>query len=143
MISKIIESIKAEIPEILHFAVFYNNGTVFHTDFHEPANVPEIGAQLSYIINHGQRLVDQSGFKAKNYRRMIYETAEFMIIVLPLGEDSHMALFLDSPPAEIRIQPIQKYLEIIQDIVDVSTAELQQKEDEEKAKELEEDELKE
>ena len=93
MVFKNILRIKAALPEVIHVAMFYNNGTIFQTTFEQEINIPKLGENLAEILNHIRKLYEISNYNFEDYKKIIFETDDISIIILKLGEDSNIALF--------------------------------------------------
>lgn len=125
MVFKSIERIKSAIPEIIHVAMFYNNGIIFDSTFAKDINVPKLGENLAHILDHFRDLYEILSFEKRTYKKVILETEDVSIIILKLGEDSNIALFFKSENVkEVNISSIQRYLKKIEELIDMDKTEL-------------------
>jgi hypothetical protein len=125
MVFKSIEKIKEAIPDILHIAMFYNNGTIFETTFSQDINIPKLGENFAEILEHFRKLYELLHFDYTNYEKVIFETETISIFIIKLGEESNIALFFKrEDPVDISLKPIRKYLDRIQELIDMSKEEL-------------------
>jgi hypothetical protein len=59
------------------------------------------------------------------YEKLIFETETISIFIIKLGEESNIALFFKlEEPRDINLKPIRKYLDRIQELIDMSKEEL-------------------
>ena len=125
MVFKSIERIKNAIPEIIHVAMFYNNGIIFDTTFEQEINIPKLGENLAKILDNFRDLYELLNFESKEYKKVIIETEDISIIILKLGEESNIALFFKVEDIkEIKISSIQRYLKRIEELIDMDKKEL-------------------
>ena len=125
MVLKNLEKIKKLIPETLYTIMFYDDGTVFHANFNKEINLPKLGQNLSNIIKEFLEIYKLCDFPVKKYTKLIFETETYSIIVLRLGESSNAALILKKEEIkEFDLKPIRKYIEKIEDLVDMHEYEL-------------------
>ncbi len=125
MVFKSIERIKKAIPEIVHVAMFYNNGTIFNTTFEQEINIPKVGENLARMLDRFRRLYELLNFEHKDYKKVILETEDVFTIVLKLGEESNIALFFKAGDVkDINISSIQRYLKRIEELIDMDKKEL-------------------
>lgn len=125
MVFKSIEKIKEAIPDILHIAMFYNNGTIFETTFSQDINIPKLGENFAEILEHFRKLYELLNFDYTKYEKVIFETEVISIFIIKLGEESNIALFFKrEDPRDINLKPIRKYLDRIQELIDMSKEEL-------------------
>ena len=141
MIEDTIERIKKKLPEVEQIVMFYNDGTVFRTTFDE-INIPKLGENISEIIEHMRRLYEICNYKWKEYNRLVFDTNDINVIILKLGENSNLALFFKKTgrKGELRIHSIRRYVEKVEDLLDIDQDELVIQELE--SKEIKLDELK-
>ncbi|MFX1414243.1 MAG: coiled-coil domain-containing protein [Promethearchaeota archaeon] len=125
MVFKSINRIKAALPEVIHIAMFYNNGTIFQTTFGSDINIPKLGENLAEALHHMQKIYEFCNLKAEEYKKLIFETEDMSSIILKLGEDSNIALFFKKEEdKELRISAIRRYLNKIEDIMDMDANEI-------------------
>ena len=126
MVLRSIERIKSKIPGILHVVMFYNDGTVFQTTFPAEMNIPQIGKELATTLTHLHEVITLYDTKEKDYRKLIYETEHYIIMLLKLGEDSHLALLLDNTKAEeFKIGAVRQYLTQLEELIDMDQQDLE------------------
>ncbi len=142
MVFQNIKRIKRALPEVCHIAMFYNNGTIFQTTFEHPINIPKLGENLAEMLLHIKKLYDICEFKIDDYKRLVFETEEISLIVLKLGEDSNIGLFFRKEEGkDLKLGSIRRYLERIEDLVDVSQEEIERLDQEDEKKEEEKKEI--
>jgi predicted regulator of Ras-like GTPase activity (Roadblock/LC7/MglB family) len=125
MVFKNIQRIKAALPEVLHVAMFYNNGTIFQTTFEQNINIPKLGENLAELLNHIRRVYEICDLTFEAYKKLIFETEDVSIIILKLGEDSNLALFFKKEEdKELKLQPIKRYITRIEELIDMDKNEL-------------------
>ncbi|MBY8986505.1 MAG: hypothetical protein KGD65_15645 [Candidatus Lokiarchaeota archaeon] len=125
MVFKNIQRIKKAMPEVLHIVMYYNNGTVFQTNFESSMNVPKIGEYLAEILGHIKMLYDLCNFKYQEYNKLIFETDEISTIILKLGEESNIALFFKKEDdTDLKLTAIKRYLSRIESLIDMDEKEL-------------------
>ena len=56
MVWKNVKLIQAALPEVIHVAMFYNNGTIFDTTFEQSVNIPKLGEHLAELLNQMRRI---------------------------------------------------------------------------------------
>jgi hypothetical protein len=120
MLSKIFEEIKSEFPEIFHFIVVYEEGVVLHTSYKEPYNIPSIGENLAKAVINLRKLMIECKLRTALYQRLIFENKDYLVVVFPLGESSHLAFFVKNTGRDITIGSIEKYLKKIRELIDYS-----------------------
>ena len=127
MVLKNIEKIREKIPGVKHVVLFYNNGSIFQTTFSpEEVNIPDLGRDLANLVNGFEDVLKESQFTPTPFQKLIYETSHIVVIIIALGEDSNLALFLEgSKRAEFSIESIRTYLERIKDLIDTDQAEIE------------------
>jgi len=113
------------MPDLIHIVMFYNEGVVFQTTFDQPINIPEVGMNLVEILNHLKKLFELIQFQTDPYKKLIYETANFIVIILKLGENSNIALFFKKGESPPQISSIQWYLYRIEELIDTDKIELE------------------
>jgi hypothetical protein len=123
MALKNIERIKAEIPEIFHIVMFYDDGTIFQTTFQQ-VNIPQIGENLAESIKHIAKLFEICKIENEPYTRLIYETKTYIILVFKIGEQSNLAVFFRKGPEEPRIGAIKNFIYRIEAVMDTDKIEL-------------------
>jgi len=105
--------------------MFYNNGTIFQTTFGSDVNIPKLGENLAEVLSHIRKLYEFCNLKAEEYKKLIFETEDVSIIVLKLGEDSNIALFFKKEEEkELRLTAIRRYLNRIEDLMDMDANEI-------------------
>jgi len=125
LVFKSIERIKEAIPDILHIAMFYNNGVIFETTFSQEFNIPKLGENFAEILEHFRKVYKLLNFEYSKYEKVIFETENISIFIIKLGEESNIALFFKKDePQDINLNSIQKYLDRIQDLIDMDKEEL-------------------
>jgi predicted regulator of Ras-like GTPase activity (Roadblock/LC7/MglB family) len=125
MVFKSIERIKKEIPEIIHVAMFYDNGIIFNTTFTEKTNIPKVGENLADMLEDFRELYELLNFEHRIYKKIILETEDISTIIIKLGEESNIALFFkETSIQEINIGSIQRYLNKIEELIDMDKKEL-------------------
>jgi len=120
-----IQRITEKLPEIKHIVMFYDDGTVFQTTFNEPINIPEIGKNLAQSLKHMEGLFETAQIELKHFSKLIYETENYLVIILRLGEGSNLALFFDKGQEEPNISSIRRYLYRIEDLIDTDKLDLE------------------
>ena len=128
MVLRNIERLKDIFPDLLHVAMFYDNGTVFKTTFEQPLNIPQIGANLTQTLKHIETLIELGKFESSEYTKLIYEAKNLVIIILKLGEQSNLALFFRKGESEPEMAAIKKYLHDIEKLIDTDKVELDKQE---------------
>ena len=120
MVLKDIERIKAELPELLHVVMFYDDGIVFQSSFEKEksVNIPQVGTNLSEILKHIQKLLEIGVLEMEPYTKLIYETRKIVVMVIKLGEKSNIALFFRKGGEEPDLSSIKRYLQNIQRLID-------------------------
>ncbi|TXT60588.1 MAG: hypothetical protein BAJALOKI2v1_90002 [Promethearchaeota archaeon] len=125
MVFKNIQKIKTALPEVIHIAMFYNNGIIFQTTFEEDINVPKLGENLAELVEHIRKVYDASNLEYTHYRKIIIETEDISIVIIKLGEDSNIALFLESEKSEeLKLNSIRRYLKKIENLIDMDEKEI-------------------
>ncbi len=126
MVFKSIERIKNALPEIVHIVMFYNNGIVFQTTFsHDEINIPKLGEHISELLNQIRAVYNICNIEIQDYNKLIFETENISTIILKLGEDSNIALFFKNEDTkELKIKSIQRYLNRIEELIDMDAKEL-------------------
>ena len=126
MVLKSISKIQAKLPGLLHVVMFYSNGIVFNSTFDQTQNIPGIGEKLADIMTQFGELIRLHDNQAKPFKKILYETEKYLIVILKLGEDSYIALLLDNQITnEFKIEPIQNYLAKLEEIVDMDQSEIE------------------
>ena len=116
--------------------MFYDDGTVFQTTFKEPINVPEIGTNLGHSLKHIRALFETAQIELKHFTKLIYETENYLVIIIRLGEGSNLALFFEKGQEQPKISSIRRYLYRIEDLIDTDRLELEKYALEDKKSEL-------
>lgn len=125
MVFKNIQRIKNALPEVIHVAMFYDNGTIFQTTFEQTINIPKLGENLAELLNHVRRIYEVSNLKLEVYKKLIVETDDISVIVLKLGEESNLALFFrKEEDQELKLQSIKRYITRIEELIDMDKSEL-------------------
>jgi len=83
------------MPELQNVVLFYDNGLVFQTTFDQSVSIPEIGENLARLISDGKDLLKSFKGSQSNFQKVIYEIEDLSIMILRLGEQSNIALFID------------------------------------------------
>ena len=126
MVLKDIEKIKEKMPGIKEIVLFYNNGLIFSSTFSpEIVNIPELGRDLSQLVNGFGEILKLTKLSDAPFQKLIYETSHVVIIIIALGEDSNLALFLEGGQrSDFNIESIRTYLEQLKELVDREQGEL-------------------
>ena len=125
MVFKNIQRIKNALPEVLHVAMFYNNGTIFQTTFEQDINIPKLGENLAELLNHTQKVYDVCNIKLSDYKKLIFETDDISISILKVGEDSNLALFFKKEQdQDLKLQSIRRYILRIENLIDMDRIEI-------------------
>lgn len=136
MIEKTIERIKRILPEVEHVVMFYNDGTVFHTTFEE-INIPKLGESISETLAYIRKMYEICNYDLESYNKLAFDTDGVNVIVLRLGENSNLALFFRKRRREdLKLQSIRRYLEKVEDLLDIDRDELAVRELESKENQL-------
>lgn len=126
MVIKILKKLKNELPGLLDYFIFYNTGIVFQSTFSENTNVPAICANLNEVINMFKNSLTCYDVTPNEYQKIIFETKKHIIFIIKLGEDSNIALFFDNEIVdEVKISSVQKYLNKIEELIDMDKSELE------------------
>ena len=105
--------------------MFYNNGIIFQTTFTHDINIPKLGEHIAEALNQLQKVYEVCNFELNKYIKLIFETEKISVIVLKLGEDSNIGLFFKNEvPKELKLNLIQKYLNRIEELIDMDAKEL-------------------
>ncbi|MFW9824142.1 MAG: hypothetical protein ACFFE4_14455 [Candidatus Thorarchaeota archaeon] len=105
--------------------MFYNNGIVFQTTFEHDINVPKLGENLAEFLNHIKNVYEICNFKLEIYKKLIFETDEMSMIILKLGEDSNIALFLKKEEeGDLKLSSIKRYITRIEELIDMDEKEI-------------------
>ena len=105
--------------------MFYNNGIIFQTTFTSEINIPKLGEHFAESLNQLRKVYEVCNFELNDYSKLIFETEKISVIVLKLGEDSNIALFFKNEDSkELKIKAIQRYLNKIEELIDVDVKEL-------------------
>ncbi|MFX0027223.1 MAG: hypothetical protein ACFE8M_12485 [Candidatus Hermodarchaeota archaeon] len=125
MVFKNINRIQAALPEVIHIAMFYNNGTIFQTTFEQNINIPKLGDSLAKVLKHIRNIYQICNFTTNDYKKIIFETEDVSIIILKLGEESNLALFFRSEEGkDLNLTPVKRYLTRIEELIDMDKKEL-------------------
>lgn len=125
MVFKNIQRIKATLPEVQHIVMFYNNGMIYQTTFEQEINIPKLGENLAEILSHIRKLYEICNYNLEDYKKIIFETHDTSIIILKLGEDSNIALFFrKEEDHELRLTAIKRYMNRIEELIDMDEKEL-------------------
>jgi hypothetical protein len=126
MVIKTLKKIKNELPGLMDYIMFYNTGIVFQSTFQEKVNIPVICSNLNQIITLFKNSLTCYDAPPNDFKKIIFETNIHIIIILKLGEDSNIALFFDKGEVkEIDIDPVQKYLTKLEELIDMDKSELE------------------
>ncbi|MHA1266829.1 MAG: hypothetical protein ACTSRS_16450 [Candidatus Helarchaeota archaeon] len=118
MVLKDLERIKAALPDLIHVAMLYDDGTVFQTTFDSSDNIPKFGEHISEILKHFSSLFEIWQIEQESYLKLIYETANLIIMLLKLGENSNLVLLFRKGKTEPNISAIRRYLLNIEKLID-------------------------
>ncbi|MHA2247708.1 MAG: hypothetical protein ACXADY_22360 [Candidatus Hodarchaeales archaeon] len=126
MIEKTIDRIKKTLPEVDHVVMFYNDGTVFHTTFEQTVNIPKLGENISMSLAHIQKIYETCNYDLVSYNKLVFDTDDVSVIILKLGENSNLALFFKKKirRVEQKIRSIRRYIEMVEELLDVDRIEL-------------------
>ncbi|UYP44291.1 hypothetical protein NEF87_000576 [Candidatus Lokiarchaeum ossiferum] len=125
MVLRNMKSIKDLIHGVIHIMMFYNNGIVFQTTFPSEKNIPLIGEKLSLIVNQMQNLMKMYDENELSYKKLIYETDNYIIAIIKLGEESNLALLLDNSPTDsLELKKIKKFIDKLEELIDMDKEEL-------------------
>lgn len=117
--------IKKLIPGVIQVVMFYSNGTVFHASSNQTINIPSIGESLAEIIEKYRHLMQLYDFEEESYKKILYETNKYIIAIIKLGEESHLALLFDNKEIQdVKIAPIKHYLTKLEELIDMDQSEL-------------------
>ncbi len=137
MVFKSIEKIKSVLPEVIHIVMFYNDGMVFQTTFDSSKNIPKLGENLAESLSHIKKILDICQVESSSYKKLVYETKEITVIILKLGENSNIALFLKNLKEEdVNYQSIRRYLYRIERLIDMDKIEIDKEELNQKEEEM-------
>ena len=128
MVLKNVETIMKQFPGILHATLFYNSGLGFQTTFPQSnVNIPELGKFLAEINSSFEKLMEISKFEGETFQKLIFETKNVVVIVVKLGEDSNLALFLEGGKAvKFSVEVIRKHLDRLKELIDQDQADLEE-----------------
>jgi len=137
MVFKNIQRIKDALPDVIHIAMFYNNGIIFQTTFEQDINIPILGENLAELVENVQKIYNVSNLEYRQYKKLVIETERSSIIVLKLGEESNIALFFEAEQTDkIKLNSIRRYLKRIEKLIDINEKEILLNETLEKENEL-------
>jgi len=126
MVFKSVSRIQKALPEVLHIAMFYNNGTIFQTTIDQQFNIPKLGEHIAEALNHLRKAYQICNFNLVDYKKLIFETDEISTIILKLGEDSNLALFFQKElDIDQKLKSIRRYIKKIEELIDVNYFELE------------------
>ncbi len=128
MVFKNINRIKNALPEIIHIAMFYNNGTIFQTTFDQEFNIPKLGENLAKAVERMRNVYEicHLSMGAEDYKKLIFETNDMSTIIIKLGEDSNLALFFkQEEEVDKKLKSIRRYIKKIEELIDVDKYELE------------------
>ncbi len=130
VIEKTIDRIKKTLPEVDHVVMFYNDGTVFHTTFEQTVNIPKLGENISMILAHIQKIYETCNYDLVSYNKLVFDTDDVSVIILKLGENSNLALFFKKKirRVELKIRSIRRYIDMVEEFLDVDRVELVEQE---------------
>ena len=143
MVLESINLIRKTLPEVEHVVLFYSDGTIYQTTFEQfeaSVNIPKLGDNLSELLVHLRKLYEICNYKLEGDKKLIFDTGDIDIIILELGEETHLALFVRKVinEGELGIQSIRRYLDKITDLLDIGRIELIEKEVDKKETKLKE-----
>ncbi|MBN1800482.1 MAG: hypothetical protein JW891_03195 [Candidatus Lokiarchaeota archaeon] len=127
MVFKNINRIKNALPEIIHIAMFYNNGTIFQTTFDQEFNIPKMGENLARAVQRMRNVYEICNLKmgAEDYKKLIFETKDMSTIIIKLGEDSNLVLFFkQEEQVDKKLKSIRRYIKRIEELIDIDKYEL-------------------
>ncbi|SRR6056297_596614 len=133
IIERLFKKIKDELPHLENAVTFYNDGTVYFSSFprgENEVNTPHLGIKLAEVIKslHSIQLICEAVPKTEEqykYKRIMYETQQYLIIIIDLGQDSNIALFFKHVKGEdVNISCIKEELDILEDLIDTTEEEL-------------------
>lgn len=117
--------IKAALPEVIHIAMFYNNGTVFDTTFDHNINIPKLGEHLAELLNQMRKIYETCSYSLEKYSKLIIETDDISVIILKLGEDSNIVLFFKKEKEDgLKLKSIKRYITKIEELIDADKFDL-------------------
>ena len=124
-----IENLMKNLPEIENVVTFYDDGTVFQTTFDKnQVNIPKLGDDLATILSVFKNLQAKNDFK--EYRKIVFDGFSVSVIIFKAGEQSNIALFFKRELSDKEIQNLQirKYVDKIQELIDIDRQSLMQRE---------------
>lgn len=126
MVFKSVLRIQKALPEVLHVAMFYNNGTIFQTTIGQQFNIPKLGEHIAEALNHLRKVYETCNFTLDDYKKLIFETDDISTIILKLGEDSNLALFFKKEiDIDQKLHSIRRYIKKIEELIDVDKVQLE------------------
>jgi len=125
MVFKNIDRIKTALPEVIHVAMFYNNGVIVESTFESEINIPKLGENIAGTLNCIKKVYEICNFTVEDYKNLIFETEDMSTIILKLGEESNIALFFKKEKnKELKLNGIRRYLDKIEELIDIDKHEL-------------------
>ena len=126
MVFKSVSQIQKALPEVLHIAMFYNNGTIYQTTIDQEYNIPKLGEYIAEALNQLRKVYETCNFRLVDYKKLIFETDEISTIILKLGEDSNLAMFFKKElDINQKLKSIHRYIKKIEELIDVDKVELE------------------
>lgn len=120
LIKRIIDRIEAKFPGLLHLVMFYNDGIVFHTSFTTDKEIPTIGEKLGLLLKYARKLIQIESDNKELYKKIIIESNAIIIMIIKIGEESNLAMFLaNNPILDLDITPIRKYIKKLEELIDI------------------------
>ncbi len=129
MVLHSINRIKSSIPDVVHVMMFYNDGTVFQSTFEgEELNIPKLGGNFGELITSVKNIIEQAKLGDGIYEKLIFQTRHAVVVVIHLGEDSNVALFMrNTGKQELRFDSIKEHLLKLEKLIDMDVASLKEK----------------
>jgi hypothetical protein len=130
IIEDIVKRIKEKIDLLENVVTFYNDGMVYFSNFPQEINIPNLGSKFAMILRDLNAIQIISGKQPNvefeyDYKRVIYEIKDYIVMIIKLGQDSNIALFFKSENTKkINISCIQEELGIIEKLIDTTEEEL-------------------
>ena len=125
MVFKSVKHIKEALPEVIHIAMFYDNGTIFQTTIDQQYNIPKLGEHIAEALNQFRKVYEICNFNLGEYKKLIFETEDISTIILKLGEESNLALFLKKEiDINQKLKSIRRYIKRIEELIDMPQIEI-------------------
>ena len=133
IIGTLVEKMKEKLPELEDVVTFYNDGMVYYSSFPDQINTPILGKTLSNLIQNTMSVNElllefhDADHIQDKLRKIFFEIGGKTVLVLKLGEDSNIALFLAHKRIrEIEIKCIKDDLALLEDMIDTTKDELKE-----------------